>query len=310
MATARSKVRKHRTLWISDVHLGSKGCQARRLIEFLRSNDCEELFLNGDIFDGWKLKSHFYWPPEHSRVIREVISKARRGTRVYYIAGNHDDFLRQFIRGQMPLGYIRLANEVVHTTADGRRLLVMHGDAYDEVVSGMPLLARVADVGYEMLMRSDQLLNLLRQRRGLAPLPFSATVKTQIKAAVQYLSGFDEKVVYRCRREGLQGVMCGHTHHAEIRYLSHGITSYNSGDWVESCTALAEDFKGNISLLKMEKEDPLQRRAEEAEKQRRRQRLARRSGVLPKIGARMRRQLEAPAPIPAQPRRERSPATV
>ncbi|HSW12758.1 MAG TPA: UDP-2,3-diacylglucosamine diphosphatase [Solimonas sp.] len=253
MSKGKTPVRRHRTLWISDVHLGSEGCRARALIDFLRQNACEELYLVGDIFDGWKLRSRFYWPPDHSRVIHAVLSKARRGTKVHYIAGNHDDFLRQFIRKQLRLGRIRLANEAIHTTADGRRLLVIHGDSFDEIVSGMPLLAHASDLAYTLLMRADAAVQ--RWQGVEQPVPkWSAAVKTQVKSVTQWLSGVDEKKVHRCRREGLHGVVTGHTHHAEVRYVRNGVTSYNSGDWVESCTALAEDFQGNIRLLKWEPE--------------------------------------------------------
>ena len=252
MAQVTRAPHRHRTLWVSDVHLGSQGCKAGRLTAFLRANDCEQLYLVGDIFDGWKLKSHFFWTPEQSRVIRAVISKARRGTQVYYLAGNHDDFMRQFVRRMLRLGKIRLANEVVHVTADGRRLLITHGDTFDEIVSSMPWLAHAGDVGYELLMRADEWINRQRARRGLPHLAISATTKTRVKAAVQYLSGFDEKVLHRCRREKLNGVVCGHTHHAEARYIRDGIMSYNCGDWVESCTALSEDFNGEIRVVHAE----------------------------------------------------------
>lgn len=251
MSKTKPPVRRHRTLWISDVHLGSEGCKAQALVQFLRQNECEQLYLVGDIFDGWKLRSKFYWPPDHSRVLHQVISKARRGTKVHYIAGNHDDFLRQFVRKQLRLGRIRLANEAIHTTADGRRLLVIHGDLFDEVVSGLPLAAHAADLAYSLLMRADT--GWQRWRGVEEPMPkLSALVKTQVKGMVQWLSGVDEKKLHRCRREGLHGVVTGHTHHAEVRYVRNGVISYNCGDWVESCTALAEDFQGEIRLLHWE----------------------------------------------------------
>jgi UDP-2,3-diacylglucosamine pyrophosphatase LpxH len=241
--------RKHRTLWISDVHLGSPGSRARELTEFLRQNDCETLYLVGDIFDGWKMKQNFYWTADHSRVIKAVIAKARKGTKVHYLAGNHDSFMRQFVRRQLRLGHIRIGNEAVHTTADGRRLLVMHGDAFDLVMTDYPALAMVGDVGYELLMRSNKVVNRVRGYFGLPFWSLSAFTKDRVKSAVQYLSGFDEKVLHRCRIDGYQGVICGHTHHAEARYLREGVTSYNCGDWVESCTALAEDQEGYIEIL-------------------------------------------------------------
>jgi len=243
---------KHRTLFISDVHLGSPGCKARYLTDFLRRNDCERLFLVGDVFDGWKMKDRFYWTPEHSRVIKAVIGKARKGTKVHYLAGNHDGFLRQFVKTQLRLGQVRIANEVVHTTADGRRLLVTHGDSFDEVVNNFPALAFAGDAAYEALMNANKWINALRGKVGLPYWSLSSAIKTWVKGAVQKISGFDEKVIFRCRQDGLRGVICGHTHHAEVRPLRHGIVSYNCGDWVESCTALAEDFEGHIRVLNYE----------------------------------------------------------
>ncbi|HUP91319.1 MAG TPA: UDP-2,3-diacylglucosamine diphosphatase [Solimonas sp.] len=240
---------KHRTLWISDVHLGSTGCQAEKLTAFLKQNDCERLYLVGDIVDGWKMKSQFYWTPSHSRVIRALISKARRGTKLYYLTGNHDGFMRQFVRRHLRFGKVHLANEVVHETADGRRLLVMHGDAFDDIVSDYLWLAYAGDFSYEMLMRSNVWLNRVRSGLGLPYWSVSNYVKTQVKSAVQYLSGFDDRLYYRCQRDKLHGMITGHTHHAETRYVRNGVMSYNCGDWVESCTALAEDFEGNIEIL-------------------------------------------------------------
>lgn len=252
----------YRTLWISDVHLGFAGSQAGRLADFLGRHDCEQLYLVGDIVDGWKLRSHFFWSPEHSLVIRKVLAMARRGTEVHYLTGNHDGFMRQFLRGpgtknsapepgqgKFNFGHVHIGNEVVHTTADGRRLLVQHGDAFDDVVSGLKWVAHAGDVGYEALMWASVRLNQMRRRLGKPEVSLSAMAKMRVKAAVQYLSGFDEKVIHRCRSLGYHGVVCGHTHHAEVRYLRHGITSYNCGDWVESCTALAEDFSGDIQII-------------------------------------------------------------
>jgi UDP-2,3-diacylglucosamine pyrophosphatase LpxH len=246
----------HRTLWISDVHLGSPGCKARKLTEFLARNDCQTLYLVGDIFDGWKLKSRFFWTPDHTRVIKAVLAKARRGTRVYYLTGNHDEFMRQFVHNQLRLGKVRLANEVVHTTADGRRLLVVHGDQFDFVMRDLPWLAKIGDAGYEALLWSSGKVNGVLRRIGLPDAPFSSQIKVGVKFAVQFLSGFDEQVMARCRTDNLKGVVCGHTHHAETRPIRMGITSYNCGDWVESCTALGEDFNGRISILRAESSKP------------------------------------------------------
>jgi UDP-2,3-diacylglucosamine pyrophosphatase LpxH len=243
-------VTRHRTLWLSDLHLGSPGCKAKRLVRFLRQNDCDELYLVGDIFDGWKLKTKFFWTPDHTRVIKAILAKARRGTRVYYLTGNHDAFMRQFVRNKLRLGRVRLMHERVHTTADGRRLLVQHGDKYDAVVSNLPGLALAGDFAYEAVLKLSDRLTGLQERFNLAPgFSLSAFLKTGVKSFVQYLSGFDDQVYHECRRRRLHGVVCGHTHHAEVRHVRNGVTSYNCGDWVESCSALAEDAHGRIRVL-------------------------------------------------------------
>ncbi|MGQ0586005.1 MAG: UDP-2,3-diacylglucosamine diphosphatase [Gammaproteobacteria bacterium] len=243
-------VTRHRTLWLSDLHLGSPGCKAARLVKFLRHNDCEQLYLVGDIFDGWKLKTRFYWTPDHTRVIKAILAKARRGTKVYYLTGNHDAFMRQFVGNKLRLGGVRLMHELVHTTADDRKLLVTHGDQFDAVMQNLQGLAFAGDFAYEALLKFSDRLAPLQERFGLLPgFSISAFIKTGVKGLVQYLSGFDEQVYYQCRRRGLHGVVCGHTHHAEVRPIRNGVTSYNCGDWVESCTALAEDARGHIRVI-------------------------------------------------------------
>ena len=239
----------YRTLWISDVHLGSPGCQAERLADFLQQHDCEQLYLVGDIFDGWKLRTRFYWTPAQSRVIRAIIAKTRRRTQVYYLTGNHDGFMREFVATQLPFGKIHLAHEVVHTTADGRRLLVLHGDTYDSLITRLPRLAKAGDRAYSLLMAGEALLNRVRAGLGRPPLPISIKTKSVVKTAVQLACGVDMRMQGRCERAGLQGIVCGHTHHPEIRSLGDGITYYNCGDWVDSCTALAEDFEGAIRIV-------------------------------------------------------------
>jgi UDP-2,3-diacylglucosamine pyrophosphatase LpxH len=248
---------KHRTLWLSDLHLGSPGCKAKRLVKFLRQNDCEQLYLVGDIFDGWKLKTRFYWTPDHTRVIKAILAKARRGTKVYYLTGNHDAFMRQFVKNKLRLGRIRVMHELVHTSADGRKLLVRHGDQYDDVINNLPGLALAGDFAYEALMKVSDRVGRVQERLNLAPgFSISAFIKTGVKTLVQYLSGFDDAVYYECRKRGLNGVVCGHTHHAEVRQIRNGVMSYNCGDWVESCSALAEDAHGHIRILHAVPERP------------------------------------------------------
>jgi UDP-2,3-diacylglucosamine pyrophosphatase LpxH len=240
----------YRTLWISDVHLGSPGCQAGRLADFLQNHDCDQLYLVGDIFDGWKMRARFYWTPEQSRVIRAVIAKARRRTRVCYLTGNHDGFMRQFIASELPFGQIHFAHETVHTTADGRRLLVLHGDVFDDIITRMPRLAHAGDRAYNLLISANALVNRARAGLGLPGWHLAGATKDIVKTAVQLACGVDMRMQGRCERAGLQGVVCGHTHHPEIRDLGEGITYYNCGDWVDSCTALAEDCEGNIHLIR------------------------------------------------------------
>lgn len=261
--TKTEQTTKHRTLWISDLHLGSPGCKANKIVRFLRQNDCEQLYLVGDIFDGWKLKTKFYWTPDHTRVIKAVLAKARRGTKVYYLTGNHDAFMRQFVKNRLRLGGVRLVHEHIHETADGRKFLVQHGDQYDAVIRTFPGLAFAGDVAYELLLKASARFNALRARFGYeSDWSLSSFLKTTVKGAVQYLSGFDEQVYYQCRRRGLHGVITGHTHHAEARHIRNGIVSYNCGDWVESCTALTEDEHGHIRILRSSTDKPRVRSAQ------------------------------------------------
>jgi UDP-2,3-diacylglucosamine pyrophosphatase LpxH len=243
-------VQKHRTLWLSDLHLGSPGCKAKQIVRFLKQNDCEQLYLVGDIFDGWKLKNRFYWTPDHTRVIKAILAKARRGTKVYYLTGNHDAFMRQFVKTRLQLGPIRVVHELVHTTADGRKFLVQHGDQYDAVIRNLPGLSYAGDFAYETLLKASDWLGRTRAKLGVqSDWSLSAFAKNRVKSVVQYLSGFDDAIYYQCKRRGLNGTICGHTHHAEARHVRNGIVSYNCGDWVESCTALGEDHHGHIRIL-------------------------------------------------------------
>jgi UDP-2,3-diacylglucosamine pyrophosphatase LpxH len=241
--------KKYRTLWISDVHLGTAGCKAAFLADFLKQHDCDKLYLVGDIIDGWALKSEFYWPQEHSNVIRRVLTKAKRGTQVIYVTGNHDEFLRKFVDMELLFGNVQIVNEAVHETADGRRLLVTHGDAFDVITRYHRWLALAGDAVYRTTMEASRWLNRARAAAGLEYWSLSAFAKQRVKTAVNIISDYEDSVARECRRRGLQGVVCGHIHHAEIRKL-HGIQYHNCGDWVESCTALAEDHSGRIQLLR------------------------------------------------------------
>lgn len=262
--TAGDKVAKpqkpqYRTIWISDVHLGTAGCKAAHLVDFLKAHECETLYLVGDIIDGWKLKNVFYWPQEHTNVIRKVLTKAKRGTKVYYVTGNHDEFLRKFVGYQLELGNIKVVNEHVHTTADGRRLLITHGDAFDVITRYHRWVAMAGDVAYEGAMRFNYWFNRGRRALGMNYWSLSAFAKQRVKAAVNVVSLFEDSVARECQRRGLDGVVCGHIHHAEIAER-HGVTYHNCGDWVESCTALAEDHNGRIQILRWVELDHLNQR--------------------------------------------------
>ncbi|MEO7277803.1 MAG: UDP-2,3-diacylglucosamine diphosphatase [Sphingomicrobium sp.] len=235
-----------RTIWISDTHLGTSGCKAELLLDFLKSTDCETLYLVGDIIDGWQLRKGWYWPPRHSDVVRCVLKKAKHGTRVVYIPGNHDEAFRGYLG--LNLGGIELLREAVHETADGRRLLVLHGDEFDGVVLYARWLAFLGDHAYTLLLKLNSLINGIRKLRGLPYWSLSAQIKKRVKNAVQFISSFENAVAHAAAERGANGVVCGHIHTAEIRTIGD-ITYYNDGDWVESCTALVEHGDGQMEIV-------------------------------------------------------------
>ena len=235
-----------RTVFISDVHLGFPGCSAEYLCDFLEQVRCRELFLVGDIIDFWYLRKRRYWPAAHSRVLQLVLAKAQQGTRVILVPGNHDESLRPY--DGMILGGVEVHDHLVHVTADGRRLLVLHGDQFDSVVRCSPLLAMIGSSLYGVLLRMNTSINAIRRRFGKDYWSLAAYLKHKVKNAVQYIGRFEEAVVTAARRERVDGVICGHIHRAEISTMGD-ITYMNCGDWVESCTALMEHHDGRIELL-------------------------------------------------------------
>jgi len=243
-----SEPARYRSVFISDAHLGTAGSQAEKLSAFLKHVQCEHLYLVGDIIDGWRLQSTFFWPQEHTNVIRKILTKSKRGTQVYYVTGNHDDFLRKFVDYELRMGNIRVINDAVHTTADGRRLFVIHGDLFDVVTRYHRWVARIGDVAYITLLRANRYFNNARARLGYPYWSLSAYAKHKVKSAVNFISEFEKAVAHECRRRGFDGVVCGHIHHAEIKTLE-GVTYYNSGDWVESCSALVEHFDGKMEII-------------------------------------------------------------
>ncbi len=235
-----------RTVWISDTHLGTPGCNADLLLDFLKSIECDTLYLVGDIVDGWQLRKGWYWPPRHNDIVRCILKQAKRGTRVVYIPGNHDEAFRDY--AGLHFGGVELLPEAIHDTADGRRLLVMHGDAFDSIILYARWLAFLGDHAYTLLLRSNALVNAVRRRLGLPYWSLAAHLKKRVKNAVQFISSFEEVVAHAAAERGVDGVVCGHIHSAEIRQIGE-ITYYNDGDWVESCTALVEHGDGRMEIL-------------------------------------------------------------
>jgi len=238
-------VRHHRTLFLSDVHLGTRGCKAELLLDFLDHNTCDTLYLAGDIIDGWQLRRRGHWTKAHTAVVRAILAKADAGTKVVYIPGNHDEFLRPYA-GRTAAG-IQIMTEALHVTADGRRLLVLHGDRFDGVIATARWLAHLGDAAYSLALMLNDRLHAVRQALGLPYWSLSAPLKHRVKAAVAYVSHFEEAVAVATL--GVDGVVCGHIHQAEMRRIGK-ILYCNDGDWVESCTALAEDARGTLEILR------------------------------------------------------------
>ena len=235
-----------RSVWISDIHLGTPGCQAAALLDFLRSVDSDHLYLVGDIVDGWQLRRGWYWPQAHNDVVQKLLRKARKGTRVVFVPGNHDEFARKFIG--VRVGGIEVVDDCVHVTADGRRLWVVHGDDFDGVLQCARWLAHVGDSAYGVALEVSRHLNRLRARCGLPYWSLSKYLKLKVKRAVSFIGDYERAVAREARMRGVQGVVCGHIHHAELREID-GVLYANDGDWVESLTALVEHVDGRLELL-------------------------------------------------------------
>ncbi len=236
-----------RSVFISDVHLGFKGCRAEFLLDFLRRVECEQIYLVGDVIDLWSLQRSFYWPQAHNDVIRTILGKAKHGTRVVYVPGNHDRSFRD--HDGLVLGNVEIRLEAIHETADGRRFLVLHGDEFDSIVRASPLLESLGNRAYAAALRLNRYVNVVRQRFGYPYWSIAAFLKHKVKNAVKYIANFERALAVEARRRGVDGVICGHIHRAEITDID-GILYCNDGDWVESCTTLVEDFAGRLSLLR------------------------------------------------------------
>ena len=243
---AEVRPRKYRTIWISDVHLGTKGCKAEFLLEFLRSTESDYLYLVGDIIDGWRLKRGWFWPQAHNDVVQKVLRKARKGCRVIYVPGNHDEFARDYIGNNF--GAVDVVDEAVHATADGRRLLVVHGDSFDGVVCYARWLAVLGDQAYTLALHINRWFNQARRWLGYPYWSLSAYLKYKVKNAVKYIGDYEAAVVDAARARGVDGVVCGHIHHAHMERRDDCLYA-NCGDWVESCTALVEHFDGRLEVI-------------------------------------------------------------
>ena len=236
----------YRTIWLSDIHLGSPGCQASYLLAFLKAHHCETLFLVGDILDGWQLRKSWYWPQEHNDVVQKLLRIARKGTRVVYVPRNHDELSRQFIG--LSFGDIEVVEDAIHLTADGKRLWIIHGDLFDSVMQHARWLAHLGSWIYEWLLKTNRWLNAVRHRLGLPYWSMSQYLKHKAKHATNFINDFEHVMAAEARRRGCSGVVCGHIHKAEIRSID-GTLYCNDGDWVESLTALVETFDGNLQLI-------------------------------------------------------------
>ena len=236
----------YRTIWISDVHLGTKGCKADFLLDFLRHTESDTLYLVGDIVDGWRLRKSWYWPQSHNDIVQKLLRKGRKGTRLVFLPGNHDEFARQYVENNF--GGIEVLPETVHATADGRRLLVMHGDRFDGVVKYARWLALLGDTAYGAALAINHWVNVVRRRLGRPYWSLSQYLKNRVKNALQFMLDFEHACLDEARRRELDGVVCGHIHQAALKQTG-GLTYANDGDWVESCTALVEHADGRLEII-------------------------------------------------------------
>jgi UDP-2,3-diacylglucosamine pyrophosphatase LpxH len=239
--------RRYRTVFVSDVHLGTRGCKADALAAFLASTPCDKLFLVGDIIDGWRLTRRWYWPEAHTAVLHEILRKVDGGTRVIYVPGNHDEAFRDFC-GRSLAG-IEIAREAVHETADGKHFLVIHGDQFDGVIAYAKWLAHFGDWAYTLVLRLSDVHSAMRRKLGLPYWSLSAYLKRKVKNAVEYVCRFQDVVAHEAKVRGFDGVVCGHIHHAAIEQVA-GVLYCNDGDWVESCTALVENAFGALQIVR------------------------------------------------------------
>lgn len=250
--TLQAESRRYRTLFISDVHLGTRGCQSRLLLEFLREVDADTIYLVGDIVDAWRLKQVWYWPQEHNDIVQKLLRKVRKHVRLIYIPGNHDEFLKDYLGTHF--GGVEVASQAIHVGPDGRRYLVVHGDDFDVVVRHARWLAFLGDWAYETALSVSAYVNIVRRHLGLTYWSLSQWAKLKVKNAVNFIGDYEAALVTEAKRQGVDGLICGHIHHPVI-HDRLGIRYMNCGDWVESCTALAETYDGEFQLIRWTSEE-------------------------------------------------------
>ena len=255
----KGQTRRYRTIFISDVHLGTRGCQSGLLLDFLRHVESDTIYLVGDIVDAWRLKQGWYWPQEHNDVVQKLLRKVRKHVRVVYIPGNHDEFLKDYLGTHF--GGVEVASHAIHTAADGRRYLVVHGDDFDVVVRHAKWLALLGDWASETALRISTAINIARRQLGLTYWSLSQWAKLKVKNAVSFIGDYEAALSNEAKRHGVDGIICGHIHHAVI-HDKLGIRYMNCGDWVESCTALAETYDGEFELIRWTSATPRQSEAE------------------------------------------------
>jgi len=248
MADTEPTARKVRALFLSDIHLGSRACRAEQLLSFIKDYDHEYIFLIGDIVDFWAMSRSVYWPAPHNTVVQKILKKARHRVKVFLIPGNHDEALREYVGSSF--GDIMIVREHIHTAADGRRYILLHGDEYDQVTTYHRWVSILGDVSYHLLVHLNRVLSLIRRKLGVSGhWSLADYAKRNVLRAVSFISDFENSVVHNVKRRGLDGVICGHIHTPAIKRID-GITYINCGDWVDSCTAIVEHYDGRMQLVR------------------------------------------------------------
>lgn len=249
MGKKKSSQGHYRAIFISDLHLGSKASRAQEISDFLKTHTCDELFLVGDIIDGWRLKNRWYFPQDHINVIRRILTASKRGTTVRYLIGNHDEVLRKYIDEDLQLGNIHLIDEYVHTGANGKSYYIIHGDQFDSLMIDKKWIMRLGDILYDLMVWANIQLNRLRGLLGMKYWSLSGYLKYRTKQAVKFIQRYEEHLVHYCHKNGYDGILCGHIHAPEMRVLE-GIEYMNTGDFCDSCTAIAETHDGEFVMIR------------------------------------------------------------